>query len=593
MSSPDSRTGTLVLCQQGLTPIDDGQMLDALPAAVRSGHREHVAIDLREANERAVASHDWHDAGRALAEAYRTRVKPALEPNPGFRVAYFGTVSIPLALQLGYHLGTWRGADAFLHHHGRKDWKWPAHDGARAALDVRTTGMPAEGSTASGDLVIRVSTSHRIHPSQTQEIVPRWLAQVDIGLKVPCEDALESPEDVEAMAVAFKAALDGLHELFPNAETIHLFAAVQVGVAFLMGTRVSQTIHPPVQTYQFDSKSNPKYRAALCLQRQTDPRTPIADEERAAVSRERAVWAEELDRLKAFASTLPEGGNWVDDVLSPGSAPHFGATWRALPDLRSVAPICDSSVDLRATDAPGGFAYSAAERQWTLGDEFLVPIIRRIGEEADRRRAARLFLLHESLHMHQSLTASTSPEIGRFAKVLEEIDYQADVWSLLHERKLAQAAAPRATEDDPIFVRSLIRLAVETMLSFDDVPGPTNAIQVRRVSRYLIWSWQYLETERSRRREEVASMLAAKPMIELAGPEIRARDNRVWYLLDAPRTHTPEVAVYRDHRLHRFPAGPSSQHEEILEALRTRDGDRMRRALRGVFDLVVPAGRRA
>jgi hypothetical protein len=589
MSSQDSRTGTLVVCQQGLTPIDDGQVLDALPEAVRLGRREHVAIDLRDANERAVATHDWHDAGRALAEAYRTRVKPALEANAGFRVAYFGTVSIPLALQLGYHLGTWRGADPFLHHHGRKDWKWPAGDGS---VEVRTIGIPTEGSTANGDLVIRVSTSHRIHPSQTQELVPRWLAQVDIALDAPGEDALQSPRDVEAVAAALKVALDRLHDLFPNAERIHLFAAVQVGVAFLMGTRVSQTIHPAVQTYEFDSKADPKYHEALCLQRKAVPRTPISDEERAAATRERAAWAEELGGLKAFAASLPESGSWLDDVLPSASVAQFGAAWRGLPNLRSVAAICDSAIDLRATEAAGGFGYSAADRQWTLGDEFLVPLIRRIEEEADRRRAARLFLLHEGLHVHQGLTASTSPEIGRFAKVLEDIDYQADVWSLLHERKLAQTTTPQVAQDDPILVRSLIKLAVETMLSFDDTPGPTNVMQVRRVSRYLIWSWQYLETERSRRGDDVAAVLATKPMIELAGPEIRARENRVWYLLDVPRTHTPEVALYRDHRLYRFSAGPSSQHEEILEALRTRDGERLRRGLRGVFDLVVPAARR-
>jgi hypothetical protein len=146
----------------------------------------------------------------------------------------------------------------------------------------------------------------------------------------------------------------------------------------------------------------------------------------------------------------------------------------------------------------------------------------------------------------QGLTSATSPEIGRFAKVPEDIDYHADVWSLLYERKLAQTTAPDEVKDDGVFVRSLIRLAVETMFSFDDEPGPTTAMQVRRVARYLIWAWQYLETERSHSGSDVSAVLAAKPMIELAGPEIRARSNRVWFLLDRPGAHTPEVALYRD-----------------------------------------------
>ena len=567
-------------------------MLDALPETVKLGPREQVTIDLIQTNERAVATRDWHEAGRAIADAYRTRVKPVLEANRGFRVAYFGTVSIPLAMQLGYHLGTWRGADPFLHHHGRKDWTWAGAKRPGDPIEVRTTGLPSEGSLGDGDIVIRVTTSHRIHASQTMEIVPHPLAQVDVSVDVPDEDALAYPNDVEAVAAAFKAALDRLHALYPNAETTHVFAAVPVGLAFLMGTRVSQTVHPPVQTYQFDAKADPKYYAALCLQREPELRMLISDEERAAAARERSAWAEELGRLKTFAASLSEGGSWLADVLPATSAAHFGAAWRGLPSLREI-DLCQSTIDLHATEASGGFSYSADSRRWILADDFLVPLMRRIENESDRRRSARLFLLHEGLHISQGLTASTSPEIGRFAKVLEEIDYQADAWSLLYERKLAQATAPDDVKDDPMFLRSLMKLAVETMLSFDDRPGTTSEMQIRRVARYLIWSWQYLETERFSSTDDASPVLAAKPMIELVGPEIRARENRVWYLLDAPRTHTPELALYRGHRLHRFSTGPSSQHEEILEGLRTRTGDRLRAGLRGVFDLVVPPRRAA
>jgi hypothetical protein len=587
MSSAAPRPGTLVLCQEGLTPIDDGQTLDALPDPVKLGPREQVAVDLRQANERAVATRDWHEVGRAVADAYRTRVKPVLEANPAFRVAYFGTVSITLAMQLGYHLGTWRGADVFLHHHGRKDWTWAGAKRPGGPIEVHTTGLPSECSLGGGDIVMRVWTAHRIHASQTLEMVPHPLAQVDVYLDAPGEDALAYPDDVEAVAAAFRTAIDRLHELYPNAETVHLFAAVPVGLAFLMGTRVSQTIHPPVQTYQFDAKADPKYYAALCLQREPELRTPIRDEERASAARERAVWAEELENLKRFAASLPAEGSWLDHVLTDESAAPYGVTWRGLPSLRALN-LCDSSIDLDATEALDGFSYSPDDRRWILADDFLVPLMRRIEGEGDRRRAARLFLLHEGLHSFQALTASTSSEIGRFAKVLEDIDYHADVWSLLYERKLTQTTAPETMKDDPILLRSLMKLAVETMLSFDDRPGPTTEMQIRRVARYLIWSWQYLETERYRPGDDVSHLLASKPMIELAGPEIRARQNRIWYLLDTPRTHSPELALYREHRLHRYPTGPSSPHEEILEGIRTRRGDRLRAGLRGVFELVVP-----
>src|SRR4051794_9735918 len=103
--TPKPAEGVIMLCQPGLTPIDEGQVLDALPETVKSGRRHVVSVDLTASNARAVESHDWHDAGRQLADDYRGRVKPILDANPGYGVAYFGTVSIPLAIQLGYHLG--------------------------------------------------------------------------------------------------------------------------------------------------------------------------------------------------------------------------------------------------------------------------------------------------------------------------------------------------------------------------------------------------------------------------------------------------------------------------------------------------------
>ena len=294
--------------------------------------------------------------------------------------------------------------------------------------------------------------------------------------------------------------------------------------------------------------------------------------------------------MQELASKQPgsEPVGWLGDVLPAEARGAFTGAWTTLPRLRSLVDLCNSRIDMATTETPDGFYYSSDKRTWVLGDALLIPIMRRIDDEKERRRAARLFLLHEGVHAHQGLTLGTSPEVGRFPKVLEEIDYQADVWAQLHERRLTAEIVPESTADEPVFARLLMRIAVETMLSFDDGPMASTAMQIRRVSRYLIWSWQYLRTERFAPGENVGKVLADKPFIELAGPEIRARDSRIWYLLEPRHTHVPEIAVYHRNRLHRFGAGPASPHAEVLEALRTRNGERLRSAMRGVFDLVVP-----
>jgi hypothetical protein len=118
------------------------------------------------------------------------------------------------------------------------------------------------------------------------------------------------------------------------------------------------------------------------------------------------------------------------------------------------------------TEAPGGFYYSSDKRTWVLGDALLIPIMRRIKDEEGRRRAARLFLLHEGMHAHQGLTLGTSPEVGRFPKVLEEIDYQADVWAQLHDRQLTIAMTQESIKDEQP-ARQQMRIAVK-QCSFDD-----------------------------------------------------------------------------------------------------------------------------
>jgi len=259
MSSAESATGLVLLAQEGYFRVDEAAALAALPGALRSCPRERRVIDLMGATERARAARDWHEAARLVVDAYHEQVKPLLVARPDYSVAYFGSVPIPLAVQLGYLLSTWRVVNVFQHHHLKKEWAWPDAEATAPSIQVTADGVPRDGSPAEGDLVIRVSTSHLVDPMFTREVVPRPLAEVDIKTSVINEDALTSPRDVDAVADKFKVILDELHRLYPNARTVHLFASCTVAVALRLGMRVSPTIHPALQTYEFDSKATPKY----------------------------------------------------------------------------------------------------------------------------------------------------------------------------------------------------------------------------------------------------------------------------------------------------------------------------------------------
>jgi hypothetical protein len=183
-----------------------------------------------------------------------------------------------------------------------------------------------------------------------------------------------------------------------------------------------------------------------------------------------------------------------------------------------------------------------------------------------------------------------SKGIGRFPKVLEEMDYHADVWTMLYEHALTDVDSPSQVSEPRRFFQSLIRVATETMWAFDDDGQPLRQIQVRRLNRYLIWYWQYLLLERAPASprgapfEDVLDLLPHRPIIELAGPTLLTQEERVFITLDAPRMMTPELCVYHQGRLYRHGPRVDFSLSALLEGVRARDGEAILDVLRAAVE---------
>jgi hypothetical protein len=205
-----------------------------------------------------------------------------------------------------------------------------------------------------------------------------------------------------------------------------------------------------------------------------------------------------------------------------------------------------------------------------------------------------MLLLHEGVHRGpQGVTRTTSQEVGRFPKVLEEVDYQADVWALLYERVLSELESPSSVTPPQRFFMDAIRTATETMWAFDMDGAPLQEIQVRRLNRYLIWYWQYLLLERGTGRaadmtlSEVTSILAERPHLELAGPLLSARDERIFFSLDPNQMRMPELAVYHRGKFDRDGARHDLRLSALLTAFAERDTDRILDVLRAAVDMTA------
>src|SRR5262249_50103620 len=149
---------------------------------------------------------------------------------------------------------------------------------------------------------------------------------------------------------------------------------------------------------------------------------------------------EEVRKLATLAASCEEEANrskkltWLRFVLPNGHTKEFfQGAWRELPRIFET-PIKDMRFD-PTRDAFTGFRYDERQSVWLLGSGFLSSLYRRFPSEEARRRAIRMLFLHEGVHSVHRLSRTVSRQIGRFPKLVEEIDYQADVWGMLHELK--------------------------------------------------------------------------------------------------------------------------------------------------------------
>lgn len=253
----------LVVTHPVLTAIGSADIDRAIPKSRRSAGFDFVEV----APMRTVLAEeydlDWNAARDAQEKLFVEKLRPHLEGRE--QLAYFGFAPVPLAIHLGYRVQSTIKIDVYQRNHGRQDWVWAPTGKASTRSFLEPIRFPTQGSSAPGAVIIRVSTSARIAPKDTEELVPECLAAVDIALASPHPDALETRGALNSVVDAFTDVLTRLRNLYPNLTTIHLFAAVPVGLAFQLGSRINPTMNPEVVTYQYDAKRSPHYKKAIVL----------------------------------------------------------------------------------------------------------------------------------------------------------------------------------------------------------------------------------------------------------------------------------------------------------------------------------------
>ncbi len=280
--------------------------------------------------------------------------------------------------------------------------------------------------------------------------------------------------------------------------------------------------------------------------------------------------------------------SWVRQLLPGGNYSEMEkGYWKAMPDLAQTI-IKNSTLSLNRDKADDGFHISEDD-EWQINDRFIFNIMNRLERDKTKiARALRLFVFHEGLHIHQNLTNATAINIGRFPRVLEEADYVADVWAMLHEFAYSQSHYNQDAKNEKAFFRQLIDVATKTMWAFDDLDSNTDEMQVRRVNRYLIWYWNYIQIDdRScTSLQDIVNILANKPIIEIRGLDIRAQAQRTIFRLIGYKAEELEIGYFQlGGKILRASNAGGFQLNELVRGYRERDGEKILKQLKALHQL--------
>ncbi len=118
------------------------------------------------------------------------------------------------------------------------------------------------------------------------------------------------------------------------------------------------------------------------------------------------------------------------------------------------------------------------------------------------------------------------------------------------------------------------------MWSFVDNGSDLDLIQIRSISRFLNWYWQWVRIENlpgTGTLADVVNILLDKSVIEFAGAPMSLRANRTFYRLKGVNLSQLQLAAFLKNRVHRFTPTMISS---ILDGFRQLNGHKIKAGLK-------------
>lgn len=211
------------------------------------------------------ADWDFEQLSHAQKSLFETEFLPALSAftNQRPELLYVGFAPIPLALHLGFLCNT-QWVRVRNRNQAKKTWEWLGRTEEDPSFEI----ISKLGSFPKGegdDVVVKISTSYPLDHKDIEAVIPNPAMTYEINLQNIEPDGLRSLEEVRKVAEVFRGVLDEIGNLGHEDIVVHLFAAVPTGLAFLLGTKIHASSHPPVVTYKYVKGRTPRHQKAITV----------------------------------------------------------------------------------------------------------------------------------------------------------------------------------------------------------------------------------------------------------------------------------------------------------------------------------------
>ena len=572
----------MILAHSILEPISDAEIYEALPETYQGipTHIYHVGPFSKE-NE-VNRNLNWASQIAAQERFFEENISKKLKEHADYTTLYFGTAPIPLAMHLGYKVQSFRKVQIFLKDHNSKNWKW----GTKEAGPPLPSEIPSETFKGKGEVTLRMGTSFRINEEDTDSIVPLPIKEIEIYPKVLGRNIFGSHEQLIPFTEAFRKALDAVSSHLPGANAIHLFAAIPVGLAFLMGQEINPNAHPLVHLYSFSKGDLPAYDYVFTVNEAPNMEVmEITGNEKKAFEKLRGQLKDHLEKeIKNYILRVGEESesNWFKALYPDAENPLFDlGHWQYLARLDKTTLKYSAVAESSLAPTEDQFYQNG---EYYFSDFVLKALSGNLSNSADKFMACRLFFFHETIHhsTHQ-LRSENASGISRYPRVVEEADYQADVYALLHEFHYTR---PDKKQAKGYFLR-MINALTETMWAFVKQNKRPHEMEIQKVNRLLTWYYLacWIESESCQDVEGIFNLLSVKPILELRLNGVSASNNQK-LLFNFKRIRPEELGICVFHHAKIQSQGNDLGQlplTDLVEGFRTKAPEKIKNTLRALL----------